>query len=75
MPDDDFSQVPPITDKDMRWVTDPPLRLETWPMLAEDLANLTHAELIEYVLDLREDMASLRELVHALLAAFPKRRA
>jgi hypothetical protein len=58
-----------VTEADINWNLQPAPHIEEIPRTAEYLLSLSQSELVEYILDLREDAASLRRLVHLTTTA------
>jgi hypothetical protein len=58
-----------VTADDIRWDLAPTPHVEAIPKTAEYLLSLPKQELAEYVIDVREDLASVRSVLHAATTA------
>jgi hypothetical protein len=58
-----------ITDGDINWELAATPHLEKIPRTAEYLVSQSKEELVDYILDLREDAATLRRHLHATTGA------
>jgi hypothetical protein len=62
----------PLRANDIEWTPDLIPRVETIPQSGTYLAHLSHAELLDYVADLREEAATLRKALHVAIAAIAR---